>query len=416
MTRPDYGRSVQPRADVRRDNAGLERPRRLALRGARLFDGHRTWVGRGPGVLVEGERIVAVFDGDPPRDADLVDLAGATLLPGLVDAHVHLAFDASPDPVAALTGRDDDDARAAMVKAARVALRGGVTTVRDLGDRGYLSLDLRGRADLPTIVAAGPPITTPLGHCHFLGGQVADSADAVRAAVREHADRGCDLVKVMSSGGAMTPGTRMEEAQFARAVLVAAVHEAHRLGLPVTAHAHGSAAIEDCLAAGVDGMEHVSFWAADGVDDRADLRQAIADAGIAVGATVGMLSPPLGVTPPPEVLARLPRMFANLRDLIERGAVVVAGTDAGIAPVKPHDVLRTATAQLGELGLPPLDALRTVTSIAARVVGLGHRKGRLAPGFDADVLVVDGDPLSDPNAIHRVRAVYARGQAVAMTV
>ncbi|MDN5797652.1 MAG: amidohydrolase family protein, partial [Intrasporangium sp.] len=272
----------------------------------------------------------------------LVDFSGATLLPGLVDTHVHLAFDASLDPVAALAGRDDAAARAEMVTAARVALLGGVTTVRDLGDRGYLSLDLRGRADLPTIVAAGPPITTPLGHCHFLGGQVADSAHAVRAAVREHADRGCDLVKVMSSGGALTPGTRMEDAQFAREVLVAAVHEAHRLGLAVTAHAHGTAAIEDCLAAGVDGMEHVSFWAADGVDDRPDLRQAMADAGIVVGATIGMLPPPPSVTLPPEVLARIPRVIANIRDLVERGAVVVAGTDAGIAPVKPHDIVRTA--------------------------------------------------------------------------
>ena len=392
---------------------GSEQPTRLALRGARLFDGVRSWGGTRPVVLVEGETIVALLDGDPPPDVDVLEFPGATLLPGLVDTHVHLAFDASRDPVAALAARNDDAATAAMAGAARTALLGGVTTVRDLGDRGYLSLGLRARADLPTIVAAGPPITTPLGHCHFLGGEAADSVDGVRTAVREHADRGCDVVKVMSSGGTMTPGTRQEDAQFTRDVLVAAVDEAHRLGLPVTAHAHGTAAIESCLAAGVDGMEHVSFWTADGVDDRPDLRQAIADRGVVVGATAGLLPLPPGFAPPPAVLARAAKFIANTRDMVERGAVVVAGTDAGIAPVKPHDIVRTAVAQLGELGMSPLDALRAVTSLAARVIGLGERKGRLAAGFDADLLVVDGDPLVDPDAIHRIRAVYARGRLAA---
>jgi len=393
--------------------AVVERPRRRWLRGTRLFDGIRPWPGPGPVVLVEGEKIVTVLDeGDPPVDADVVEFAGATLLPGLVDTHVHLAFDASADPVTALAGRDDAGALVAMAAAARTALAGGVTTVRDLGDRNYLSLGLRGRPDLPTIVAAGPPITTPLGHCHFLGGQTADSADAVRQAVRDRVERGCDVIKVMSSGGTMTTGTRQEDAQFARDVLIAAVDEAHRLGLPVTAHAHGTAAIENCLAARVDGMEHVSFWTADGVDDRPDLRQEITDRGVVVGATAGVLPPPPGLTPPPGLLARVPKFIANTRDLVQRGAVVVAGTDAGIAPVKPHDILRTAVAQLGDLGMSPLNALQAVTSRAAAVVGLADTKGRLAPGYDADLLIVDGDPIADRHAIHRIRAVYSRGLPV----
>jgi imidazolonepropionase-like amidohydrolase len=389
-----------------------QRPRRLALRGARIFDGHTSWAGPSPVVVIDGQRIAAVLDGDAPQDAEVVELPGATLLPGLVDTHVHLAFDASADAVVTLAARDDKAATEAMVRAGRTALAGGVTTVRDLGDRGYLSLGLRGRADLPTIVAAGPPITTPLGHCYFLGGAVADSVSAIKAAVREHAERGCDVIKVMSSGGAMTPGTRQEDAQFARDALVAAVREAHRLGLPLTAHAHGSPAIEDCLAAGVDGMEHVSFWSAEGVDVREDLMQEIADSGVVVGATVGMLPPQPGMSPPPGILERMLGILANLRRMVELGAVVVAGTDAGIAPVKPHDILRTAVGQLGEIGVPPLEALRACTSLAARVVGLGDRKGRLAAGFDADVLVVDGDPLADPDAIHQIRAVYARGRLV----
>jgi imidazolonepropionase-like amidohydrolase len=125
-----------------------------------------------------------------------------------------------------------------------------------------------------------------------------------------------------------------------------------------------------------------------------------------------MLPPPPGLTPPPGLLARRPAFVANTRDLVQRGAVVVAGTDAGIAPIKPHDILRTAVAQFADLGMTPLEALQTVTSGAARAIGLGHIKGRLAPGYDADVLIVDGDPLTDPSAIHRIRAVYSCGRPV----
>ena len=228
-----------------------------------------------------------------------------------------------------------------MEHAARAALRGGVTTVRDLGDRDYLSLGLRGRAGLPTIVAAGPPITTPDGHCHFLGGGTVPTIAGVRAAVRERAARGVDVIKIMASGGNMTPGSRQDLAQFPPEVLCAAVEEAHRLGLPVTAHAHAVGAIADAVAAGVDGLEHVSFWTEDGVDAPAELIKLIASRRMAVGATVGLVPVP-GAVPPPEIIRRLPAIVANTRRLHETGALVLAGTDAGIAPVKPHNVVRHA--------------------------------------------------------------------------
>src|SRR5207253_686015 len=135
-----------------------ERGRLIALRAAWLFDGTGSALIPDPLVVIDGGTIVAVDSGAAaPDGADVIDLGGAALLPGLVDTHVHLAFDASADPVGALAGRSEDEARDAMIQAGQAALRGGVTTVRDLGDRDYLSLGLRGRPALPTILAAGPP-------------------------------------------------------------------------------------------------------------------------------------------------------------------------------------------------------------------------------------------------------------------
>jgi imidazolonepropionase-like amidohydrolase len=379
-----------------------------ALRASWLFDGEV--LRPDPVVLLDGGTVVGV--GSAPPGVEVVDLPGATLLPGLVDPHVHLAFDASADPVGALAVRSDAEALAAMVTAARTALLAGITTVRDLGDRDYLALALRGRPDLPTILAAGPPITTPGGHCHFLGGAVPATEQAIRAAVREHAERGCDVVKIMASGGTLTPGSRQEDSQFGVAELRAAVDEAHRLGLPVAAHAHGETAIADAVAAGVDSLEHVSFWTKDGVADRPDLMKAIVAERVIVGATMGREPSMSGLALPPPVLARLPFIVANLRRLVAAGAIVVAGTDAGIGPIKPHSTLRHVLPDLLSIGMSPVDALRTVTSKAAGACGLATTKGRLLPGHDADILVVDGNPLTDPTALTRVRAVYKNGVLV----
>ncbi|MGH3429562.1 MAG: amidohydrolase family protein, partial [Mycobacteriales bacterium] len=299
-----------------------------------------------PVVVIANGRVTAVQSRyDPlPVDASIVDLPGATLLPGLIDSHLHLCFDASEDPVGHLALMDRAMLLKHMAAAARRALRAGVTTVRDLGDRGYAALELRGRSTgphpLPTIVASGPPITSPGGHCHFLGGEV-DGLDSARAAVRERAERGVDVIKVMASGGNMAAGPLPFEPQFGVDFLRTVVDEAHRRGLPVTAHAHSAQSIADAVTAGVDGIEHATFMTATGVDARDAVIRSIVERRIAVGVTVGR-EPGTSASPPPAIASRFEALLAASRRLHAAGALIVGGSDAGVATVKPHDVLRYA--------------------------------------------------------------------------
>lgn len=388
----------------------------LAIRGARLFDGERRVAVPEPTVLVRDGRIVAVVPGPAvPADARLVDLGAVTLLPGLVDAHVHLAFDGGPDPVGAIDGAPDSRVLDGMRAAARVSLAAGVTTVRDLGDRGYLALRLRDElADRPAagprILAAGPPITTAGGHCWYLGG-VADGAAGLRDAVRERAGRGVDVVKVMASGGELTPGTRSYEPQYSVAELRVVVDEAHRYGLPVAVHAHACTAVENALAAGADVVEHCSFLAADGVAERPDVIAALAAAGTTVSATIATRFDRGGV--PPGIAARLTGLMRQVGRLRDAGVPLVCSSDAGIGPAKPHGVLPYAMdVAVGRCGWSTVDTLRALTALPAALCGLADRAGRLAPGYDADLLAVAGDPLTDPAALHAVRAVYRSGVRV----
>ncbi|WP_440098815.1 amidohydrolase family protein [Streptosporangium sp. H16] len=390
----------------------------LAIHAGLMFDGTSL---SGPAtVFVEDGRITGVDTTGvlPPDGVDLIDLGTDTfLMPGLVDPHVHLGFDAGPDPVTAFTTADDAELLARMRTAAGRALRAGITTVRDLGDRDYLALALsaemgRCPGEGPEILAAGPPITTPGGHCHFMGG-AAEGAAALRAAVRDRHERGCAVVKIMLSGGNMTPGSPPpHESQYSAADLRVVVDEAHRLGLPVAAHAHGTRAIGDALAAGVDSIEHATFVTADGVDADPVLLAAIAGSDVFVSVTIGVVPGDSPLVLPPEVAKRVQAVHEALRALYRLGARIVLGTDAGIMPAKPHDVLPYAIAQFTAEGPSPLEALTAATSLAAQACGVTDRKGRIAVGADADLLAVTGNPLDDLDRLRDVRAVFRAGVRV----
>ena len=389
------------------------------LRAHSLFDGAEARSGPVQVAIEDGRILDLGRPSEVAESVEVVDLGSATLVPGLVDAHTHLCWTACADPVSFLQESDD----AALVETARrsaaSALRAGVTTVRDLGDRSYLCVGLRDElrrdpASGPEIVAAGPPITTRGGHCWFLGGE-ADAPDDLRLAVRERAERGVDVIKLMATGGNLTPeGAGPHESQYLREQMVAVVDEAHRLGLPVTAHAHGRDGIADAVAAGVDGIEHGGFWTETSVEAVPEVIAEIARKGIFVTMTPGFASKgrldPSDI--PVAVRTRLAAMQQVFLSMLEAGVLVAIATDAGIAAAKSHDALPYALAGAVAGGFTSSGGLAAMTSVAAEAAGVGDRKGRIRAGFDADLLAVDDDPLADPTALTRPVGVFRAGVRV----
>ncbi|MFK4118913.1 amidohydrolase family protein [Streptomyces longwoodensis] len=396
-------------------------PTRQAIRADRAFDGVRPLPG-GLTVFVEDGRITGTEPGRAPAPEgwQVRDFPGATLLPGLVDMHCHLGADSHDGALERMA--TDEAARLEVVidDSLRRQLAAGVTTVRDLGDRDWTVVRRRDRArstgtagpPSPTIVAAGPPITTPDGHCAFMGGAARGERE-LRAAVRERAERGVDVVKVMGSGGVHTPGTDVARCQFTLDELRVVVDAAHAAGLPVTVHAHALAAVEQALDAGADGIEHCTCLTAAGVVITDGLVERLVRQGVRVCPTLG--TTPQAV-PPPNVRAVMERFGFGLGQrqqhaarMHRAGVRLVSGADSGINSGKPHGVLPAAVAQLAEGGVPADAALATATSLAADACGLADRKGRVRRGFDADLLLVGGDPFTDLAALSRPVAVLAAG-------
>lgn len=367
-------------------------------RAAVVIDGDTiSWVGR------EAELDPALVE----RAEGVRDLGDVTLLPGLIDAHVHLAFDGGPTPVARMMAESDTAQIALMLRSARELLSVGVTTARDLGARDYLGVDVReairsGTARGPRILTAGPAITVTGGHCWFMNGEV-DSPDAMRTMVRRHHKAGVDCIKVMSTGGNMTPGSMPWHAQFTEDELQVAVDEAHRLGKKVAAHAHGVEGIRRALAAGVDSLEHCSFQTEDG---SGGFDPGLADA---IAASDTWVSPTCSARMS-DFRRLLPEREFPLHELYVRGVKLMASTDAGIDN-NPHYGYVYGLLAMHELGIPVIDVLKAATTGGARGLGLAGVTGELTAGTSADVIAVGGDPLKELTSLHDLRMVIARGEA-----
>lgn len=331
----------------------------------------------------------------------------STILPGLIDGHVHLGFDGGPKPEARMQAESDEQQLVLMLHSARELLGVGVTTARDLGARDYLAVAVRdaiatGLARGPRMVVAASPITVTGGHCWFMGGE-ADSEEDLRRIVRTHHERGTDLIKVMLTGGFTTDKSSAWRPQFTGAQLAVIVEEARLARMPVAAHAHGIEGIRLALDAGVTTIEHCSFGAETGEQRFSEsLVTRIAEQGTFVFPTINVNTPRFT-----DLIGILTE--AHLKTMHEMGVRIVAGTDAGIFQT-PHHQYVGGLEHLVALGFEPAEVLAMATTEAAAALGLGATTGRLAPGYDADLIVVAGDPHEDITALGRLSRVIAQGR------
>ena len=356
-----------------------------------MVDGHA--------VLVDGERIARVapeaeFEG---FDGETVDCTDCTLMPGLIDCHVHLLFHGEPDPAADL---DKLDAAHAVVRAlehARDTLQGGTTSVRDCGGRAYQEFAVRdacneGRFRGPTVRAAGKMICMTGGHGNRIG-RVADGIDEVVKAVREQVHAGSDFVKIMATGGVMTPGVDPEDAHFSADEIAAGIAEAKRFRRRTASHAQGSEGILNATRGGVTSIEHGIFMTD-------ECCREMLERGTFLVPTLAALRHILGNADagiPDYVMDKAARCAEaherSVRMFNEAGGRIAMGTDAG-TPFNLHGCNSDELRFMVEVGLSNLDALRAGTRNGADLMGLEDR-GRIGEGTVADLLVVEGDPSKD---------------------
>ncbi|MBI3028407.1 MAG: amidohydrolase family protein [Candidatus Rokubacteria bacterium] len=389
---------------------------RLILTGAALIDGSGTQPVLGKAVVVEGPRIAAVVEEGAAPAGTRLRLDGLTLLPGLINAHVHLCLGGEADPVTPMRQEPLALTAVKMAIRARQTVEAGVTTVRDLGGREYAEFAVRsavkeGLIPGPRILAAGRCICMTGGHGWWIGRE-ADGPDDVRKAVREQLRAGADVIKIIATGGVMTPGVEPGSAQLTPEEVRAAIEEATKAGRRVAAHAQGSQGVAACVEAGITSIEHgiflteelVARMKREGVALVPTLIAAhqIAVPGVAAGIPAYMVKKSQAV---------MASHLASFQMAVKAGVPIAAGTDAG-TPLNPHGSMVPELELMVKHGMTPLDALRSATTVAAGVLGLGSEVGQVAPGFAADLLAVKGTPTERVGALAELRLVLANGKIV----
>ncbi len=382
---------------------------------------------QGPSTItIVGDRIQSVAQGHQPAPpgARLIDHSARTVLPGLIDMHTHLLFEADED------FRDDavntDEWRAMQgVRNAGVTVRAGFTTVRDLGGAADAIFALRRATEAglfpgPRIIAAGPLISIIGGHGDTSGfrSEINAALDAENtctgpqecaARVRQIAKRGADVIKITATGGVLSQQSRGLEAHFTDEEMSAIVATARSLGLKVAAHAHGARGIESAAKAGVDSIEHGTFADAAAIaamrrNNVAYVPTLMAFTGLRERLGRGIYTPRVEAKAR-ETLALLGRATRAAR---AAGVAVVFGTDSS---VYEHGRNAEEFRMLMELGgMSAAEAIQSATTAAAKLLGMENELGRIAPGYSADIIAVSGNPLQDIRALERVEFVMARGR------
>ena len=406
-------------------SAAQEQHPRIAVHCGWLLDPANDTVTRDAVVIAEGgvvKQVVGAADANKvPSGAAKIDIAKGFCLPGLIDVHDHLTMDPTESgykhlgvsfPREAITG----------AKNARATLLAGFTTIRNVGAGGFSDIALRdginaGEIPGPRLYVSGPPLGITGGHCdnnllaaqyNFTDYGVADGPWAVRKKVREVIKYGADLIKICASGGVLSKGDSPGAEQYTYEEMKAIAEEAHKLGRKVAAHAHGTQAIKDAIQAGIDSIEHSSLIDDEGITLAKQHHTYLVfdiyndDYILKEGAKAGML--PESVEKE-KALGKLQR--TNFRKAYLAGAPLAFGTDGG---VYPHGDNAKQFATMVEFGAKPIDAIRTSTVEAARLLNLEGKAGVVKAGSFADMIAFDSDPRANVEQLQRVRFVLKDGR------
>jgi len=402
-----------------------EPPKAVAVKAGRLIDVKAGAVVANAVVLIQDGRVKAVGPSVAiPAGATVIDLSGYTVLPGLIDCHTHLVADASDaDPLSELKSSSAKRAFESVPNA-RVTLEAGFTTVRDVGSyRAFVDVALRdaiAKGDFPgpRMYVAGPYLTITGGGGTMSGGLapdivlpwdlkfgVADGVDQVRQRVRDIAQNGVDLIKVLATGAFLTHGSDPKAVEYSYDELRAAVEEAAHKGLKVAAHAHSTEGIKSAVRAGVASIEHGTY-----VDDEG--LRLMKEKGTYLVADIydaEWIRESAGY--PADFAAKQPEgdeiQRQNFKKAAQMGVKIAYGTDAG---VYPHGFNARQFAWQVKYGQTPMEAIRSATISAADLIGRGNEAGSLEPGKWADLIAVRGDPLQDVTLLEKVAFVMKEGR------
>ncbi len=403
------------------------------IKAGKLFDGMGDSTLPDRVIVIEGERIKSVGSTSEisiPGGSKVIDLSGATVLPGLIDAHTHLGLRADRyDEINKFKDTPNHAAFAAVLHA-RKTLEAGFTTVRDVGSKPFLAVDLRDSIDEgflvgPRIVASGPGISITGGHGDLnryapqvrvsmfpeeRDYKIADGVDQVRHVVRAQIKYGVDVIKVHASGGVLSRGDAPGAPQYSVEELRVLVEEAHAAGRKVAAHAHGAQGIKNAVIAGVDSIEHGSLIDDEGIRLMVSrgtwLVADIYNDDYLLGKAVEFHLPQESIDKE-KAIGQLQR--DNFAKAVKAGVKVAFGTDAG---VYPHGDNAKQFFFMVKYGLTPAQAIRSATTDAAELLGKAGQVGKVAPGLYADLIAVEGDPLADLRSLENVGFVMKGGAVV----
>ncbi len=400
---------------------------KILIQAGALIDGQSDAARKNVTITVNGERIETIADGftAPAAGDTVIDLKNATVLPGLMDMHVHLDGQQSANSYTESFYLNPGDYALRASFYAKKTLLAGFTTVRNLGDTDYSTVALRkaiaaGWVDGPRVYTAGPAIGTTGSHADPTNGysdeviallphdSTFNGADAGRAVVREHVKHGVNVIKIMTTGGVLSLGDSAQGAQMTQEEAKAVVEAAHEYGLKVAVHAHGSEGMKRAILAGADSIEHGTFMTDEVValmKEHGTYYIPTLSAGnfvMAKAKVPGFL--------PPSVAAKAmlvgPQMTATFQRAYNAGVKIALGTDQGVAP---HGENAQEFVYMVEAGMPAMKAIQAGTIEGAKLLGVEKELGSVTAGKFADLVAVPGDPLADIHLMTKVSFVMKGG-------